>query len=58
MVRKMKVGLFVPCYINAVYPEVGVASYKLLKSLGVDVDYPLDQTCCGRCQHHLCVSFL
>ena len=44
----MKVGLFIPCYINAVYPEVGVASYKLLKSLGVDVDYPLDQTCCGQ----------
>ena len=32
----MKVGLFIPCYINAVYPQVGVASYKLLKSLGVD----------------------
>ena len=46
--KKMKVGLFIPCYINAVYPEVGVASYKLLKSLGVDVDYPLDQTCCGQ----------
>ncbi|MCI5560184.1 MAG: (Fe-S)-binding protein [Phocaeicola sp.] len=44
----MKVGLFIPCYINAVYPEVGVASYKLLKSLGIDVDYPLDQTCCGQ----------
>ena len=42
----MKVGLFIPCYINAVYPQVGVASFKLLKSLGVDVDYPLDQTCC------------
>ena len=39
----MKVGLFIPCYINAIYPNVGVASYKLLKSLGVDVDYPLDQ---------------
>ena len=38
----MKIGLFIPCYINAVYPEVGVASYKLLKSLGLDVDYPLD----------------
>ena len=38
----MKVGLFIPCYINAVYPQVGVASFKLLKSLGVDVDYPLD----------------
>ena len=36
----MKVGLFIPCYINAVYPQVGVASFKLLKSLGVDVDYP------------------
>ena len=44
----MKVGLFIPCYINAVYPQVGVASYKLLKSLGVDVEYPLDQTCCGQ----------
>ena len=44
----MKVGLFIPCYINAIYPKVGVASYKLLKSLGVDVDYPLDQTCCGQ----------
>ena len=44
----MKVGLFIPCYINAVYPQVGVASFKLLKSLGVDVDYPLDQTCCGQ----------
>ncbi len=45
----MKIGLFIPCYINAVYPEVGVASYKLLKHLGLDVDYPLDQTCCGKC---------
>ena len=44
----MKVGLFIPCYINAVYPEVGVAAYKLLKSLGVNVDCPLDQTCCGQ----------
>lgn len=44
----MKVGLFIPCYINAIYPQVDVASYKLLKSLGVDVDYPLDQTCCGQ----------
>lgn len=44
----MKVGLFIPCYINAIYPNVGIASYKLLKSLGVDVDYPLDQTCCGQ----------
>ncbi len=29
----MKVGLFIPCYISAIYPGVGVAAYKLLKSL-------------------------
>lgn len=44
----MKIGLFIPCYINALYPQVGEASWKLLKSLGLDVDYPLDQTCCGQ----------
>lgn len=44
----MKVGLFIPCYVDAVFPEVGVATYKLLKSLGLDVDYPADQTCCGQ----------
>lgn len=44
----MKVGLFVPCYVNAIFPEVGVATYKLLKHLGVEVDYPLNQTCCGQ----------
>ena len=38
----MKVGLFIPCYVNAVYPEVGIATYKLLKSLDIDVDYPMD----------------
>ncbi|MBR3472012.1 MAG: (Fe-S)-binding protein [Prevotella sp.] len=44
----MKIGLFIPCYVDAVYPEVGVATYKLLKSLGLDVEYPLGQTCCGQ----------
>jgi len=44
----MKIGLFVPCYVDAVYPEVGVATYRLLKSLGLDVEYPERQTCCGQ----------
>ena len=44
----MKIGLFIPCYVDALYPEVGVATYKLLTSLGLDVDYPLEQTCCGQ----------
>ena len=46
--KQMKVGLFIPCYINAVYPEVGRASYELLRKVGCEVDYPLDQTCCGQ----------
>ena len=41
----MKIGLFIPCYVDAVYPEVGMASWKLLKHLGVDVTYPEKQTC-------------
>lgn len=44
----MKIGLFIPCYVDALYPEVGVATYKLLKSLNLDVTYPLNQTCCGQ----------
>ena len=44
----MKIGLFIPCYVDAVYPEVGVATYKLLKHLGIDVTYPEKQTCCGQ----------
>ena len=44
----MKIGLFVPCYVDALYPEVGVSTYRLLKSLGVDVEYPERQTCCGQ----------
>ncbi len=44
----MKIGLFIPCYVDAVYPQVGIATYRLLKHLGVDVTYPLNQTCCGQ----------
>lgn len=44
----MKIGLFIPCYVDALYPEVGVSTYKLLKSLGLDLDYPEKQTCCGQ----------
>ena len=44
----MKIGLFVPCYVDALYPEVGVSTYRLLKSLALDVEYPERQTCCGQ----------
>lgn len=44
----MKIGLFIPCYVDALYPQVGIATYRLLKQLGVEVEYPQKQTCCGQ----------
>ena len=44
----MNIGLFVPCYIDQFYPQVGIASLRLLERLGCVVDYPLEQTCCGQ----------
>jgi len=44
----MKVGLFIPCYIDQFYPDVAIATYQLLKKLGCEVSYPMNQTCCGQ----------
>ena len=44
----MRVALMLPCYIDMFYPQVGVAPLELLEKLGVEVDHPLDQTCCGQ----------
>ncbi len=44
----MKIGLFIPCFMNELYPNVCVATLKLLKLLNLDVEYPLEQTCCGQ----------
>ena len=44
----MKAALFVPCYVDAFFPEVGIATLELLERVGVEVAYPLDQTCCGQ----------
>lgn len=44
----MRIALFVPCYMDAFEPEVGVATLELLERLGCTVEYPFDQTCCGQ----------
>ncbi len=44
----MKVALFIPCFIDAFFAEVGIATLELLERLGVEVHYPRDQTCCGQ----------
>jgi len=42
------VGLFIPCYINQLYPQVGKATLEVLEKLDVNVVYPSGQTCCGQ----------
>ncbi len=45
----MQVGLFIPCYIDQLYPQVGLATVELLNSIpGLTVDFPKEQTCCGQ----------
>lgn len=44
----MRVGLFVPCYIDQFYPDVAMATVDVLERQGVEVVYPEQQTCCGQ----------
>lgn len=44
----MKIALFIPCYIDQFYPQVGIATLELLERLGCTVTYPEEQTCCGQ----------
>jgi L-lactate dehydrogenase complex protein LldE len=44
----MKVGLFVPCYVDQFYPQAAIATFQLLEKLGVEVEYPVKQSCCGQ----------
>ncbi|WP_128984584.1 (Fe-S)-binding protein [Streptomyces roseicoloratus] len=44
----MRVALFVTCLNDAVFPKTAVATVRLLERLGVQVDFPSGQTCCGQ----------
>jgi L-lactate dehydrogenase complex protein LldE len=42
------VALFVPCYVDQLYPAVATATLRLLERYGCDVVFPEDQSCCGQ----------
>ncbi len=42
------VALFLPCYCDVLFPQVGQALVALFSRLGVPLDYPMEQTCCGQ----------
>ncbi|MBV9466718.1 MAG: (Fe-S)-binding protein, partial [Solirubrobacterales bacterium] len=44
----MRVALFATCLIDALFPDAGKATVRLLERLGVDPEFPLEQTCCGQ----------
>ncbi|MFD4577434.1 (Fe-S)-binding protein [Streptomyces sp. NPDC058417] len=48
----MRVALFLTCVNDTLYPDTGRAVVRLLTRLGVDVDFPLAQTCCGQAHYN------
>lgn len=45
---KMNIQLFIPCYIDQLYPETGFNVIKILEKVGCNVHYNDQQTCCGQ----------
>jgi len=44
----MKVQLFIPCFVDQLYPQTAVNMMKVLEKTGCEVDYNTNQTCCGQ----------
>jgi L-lactate dehydrogenase complex protein LldE len=44
----MDVQLFIPCFIDQLYPQTGFNTIKLLEKAGCTVHYNANQTCCGQ----------
>ncbi len=44
----MKVSLFIPCFIDQMYPDTAFNVLKILEKLQIDVSYNPEQTCCGQ----------
>ncbi|MCP5073830.1 MAG: (Fe-S)-binding protein [Rhodobacteraceae bacterium] len=45
---KVRVGFFITCIVDAMRPNIGFASLKVLEQAGCDVEVPRAQTCCGQ----------
>ncbi len=44
----MNVQLFIPCFVDQLYPQVGMNTVKILEKAGCQVKYNPQQTCCGQ----------
>jgi L-lactate dehydrogenase complex protein LldE len=43
-----RVSLFVTCFNDTLFPQTGRAVVRLLERLDCEVEFPLEQTCCGQ----------
>lgn len=46
----LKVALFATCFNDTMWPETLKATVRLLDRLGCEVEFPMEQTCCGQMQ--------
>ncbi len=44
----MRIALFITCFNDTLFPQVGIATTRVLERLGHTVDFPEAQTCCGQ----------
>ncbi|MES2446638.1 MAG: (Fe-S)-binding protein [Bacteroidota bacterium] len=44
----MKIELFIPCFVDQLYPETAFNTIKILEKAGCQVSYNAKQTCCGQ----------
>jgi L-lactate dehydrogenase complex protein LldE len=44
----MKTGIFIPCFVDQLYPDTGISMVKVLRKAGVEPLYNPAQTCCGQ----------
>ena len=44
----MTVQLFIPCFVDQLYPQTGFNMVKVLEKAGCNVEYNTNQTCCGQ----------
>ena len=42
------VSLFVTCIVDMIYPHTGISVVEILDHLGIEVKFPMSQTCCGQ----------
>ena len=44
----MTVTLFIPCFVDLMFPRVGISMVQILEKLGHKIEYPEELTCCGQ----------